>query len=66
MDVTGIAALATDMSQTRLASEVQMAVLKKAMNIESQGALQLIQAASQVISGANNPPNLGNSVDSFA
>lgn len=67
MDVTGVAALATAMSQERAANAVQMAVLKKAMDIESQGALQLIQAASQVVSGAsNNPPHLGNSVDTFA
>jgi hypothetical protein len=43
---------------------VQLAVLKKAMDIQAQGAMQLIQAAAQVI--PNNPPNLGNQVDVFA
>ena len=64
MDVTGIAAIATDMTQTRTTDAVQMTVLKKAIDIQAQGALQLIQAASQVIS--SNPPNLGNRVDTLA
>lgn len=64
MDVSGIAALATDLSQSRIADAVQIAVLKKAMDIQSQGAMQLIQAATQVMS--QNPPNLGTRVDTFA
>ena len=64
MDVSGIASVATDMNQTRTADAVQVAVLKKAMDIQAQGALQLVQSASQVTS--NNPPNLGNHVDTQA
>jgi len=64
MDVAGIATVATDMAQARSADAVQIAVLKKAMDIEAQGAMQLVQAASQVIS--TSPPNLGNQVDTFA
>ncbi|HTY02720.1 MAG TPA: YjfB family protein [Rhodocyclaceae bacterium] len=64
MDVSAIAAAASDMAQTQTADAVQIAVLKKALDIESQNAMQLIQAASQVI--YNNPPNLGNQVDTFA
>jgi hypothetical protein len=64
MDVTAIASLATDMSQARTAEAVQITVLKKALDIQAQGALQLIQAASQVIS--TNPPNLGNQIDTMA
>jgi hypothetical protein len=63
MDVTGITALATDMAQTRTAQAVQLAVLKTAMNLEAQGALQLLQATVQA---ASNPPHLGNQVDTFA
>lgn len=66
MDVTAIASLATSMSQTRTTNDVQMAVLKKAMDIEAQGALQLVQAASQSVAASGNPPHLGNSVDTFA
>lgn len=66
MDVTGVTALATGMSQERVANEVQMAVLKKAMDVESKSALQLVQAASQPVPASNNPPHLGNNVDIFA
>jgi hypothetical protein len=64
MDVTGIAAAATEMSQTATANAVRMAVLKKAMEIQEQTALQLVQAATETLS--SNPPNLGNQVDTFA
>lgn len=64
MDVGTIAAIATDMVQTRTAQAAQLAVLKTAMNLQAQGALQLLQAATQSV--ASNPPNLGNRVDTFA
>jgi hypothetical protein len=64
MDVSNLAAVATDLSQSKIEGQVQVAVLKKAMDIESQASLQLVQAAAQVIS--TNPPNLGKSVDTFA
>ena len=64
MDVSGIAAAATDLSQSRTANAVQVAVLKKTMDIQGQGAIQLIQAATQAI--AQNPPNLGSRIDTFA
>ena len=64
MDVSGIAAVATDLSQSRIAEAVQITVLKKAMDIQSQGAMQLIQAATQVM--AQNSPNLGTHIDTFA
>ena len=59
MDVSAIASLATQMSQAQTADAVQVAVLKKAMDIQEQSALQLLQAVP------NNPPNLGNNVDQF-
>lgn len=64
MDAVSIASLATDLSQARTAQSVQLAVLKKAIDIQAQGALQLVQAAAEVI--PSNPPHLGNSVDTFA
>ena len=64
MDTIGIPALASDMSQTRIQGAVQLAVLKKAMDIEAQGAMQLLEAAVQAM--PSNPPNLGNQVDVFA
>ncbi|EXI78797.1 MAG: hypothetical protein AW10_02787 [Candidatus Accumulibacter appositus] len=64
MEVSGIAALATDMSQARNSGAVQVAVLKKAMDIQKENATQLIDAASEVVS--NNPPHLGNRIDTSA
>ena len=64
MDTTGIAALATSMSQERTTEAVQLSVLKKAMDINAQNGLQLIQGASKV--APNNPPNLGNLIDTLA
>lgn len=64
MDINAITSLATEGSQNQTAQAVQLAVLKKAMDIQGAGALQLIQATTQ--SAPNNPPNLGNSVDIFA
>lgn len=65
MDVTTLAAAATALSQDRNADAVSTTVLKKALDIQAQGAMQLIQAAAQVIP-ANNPPHLGNRIDVLA
>jgi hypothetical protein len=65
MDTLAIAALATEMSQARTANAVQLSVLKKAMDIGAEGAMQLVQAAVQATQSVN-PPHLGNSVDTFA
>lgn len=60
MDVSAIASLATEMSQNQTAQAVQIAVLKKAMDIEAQSAMQLLEAVP------SNPAHLGNNVDLFA
>lgn len=57
MDVSSSSA-----QQTRDA--VQIAVLKKTMDMSSQAALQLIEAIPPA--PAANPPHLGNSVDTYA
>ena len=64
MDALSIAALASDMSQARTEQAVQISVLKKVLDVQAQGAMQLVQAAAQVV--PHNPPNLGNKVDTFA
>ncbi len=51
-------------AQANMGDAVAITVLKKALAIEVQGAMQLIQALPQV--AASNPPNLGNGVDIFA
>lgn len=64
MNVSGIAAVATDLSQASTATAVQLAVLKKALEVQAQGALQLVQAAARII--PTHPPHLGNQVDTVA
>jgi len=64
MDVSSIASAATELSQARTADAVAIAVLRKTLDIQEQSALQLIQALPQP--ATNNPPNLGNSVNTFA
>ena len=60
MDVSSIGRLSTALSQAQTGDAVSTLVLKKAMQIQEQNALQLLQALPQV---SNNPRNLGNSVD---
>jgi hypothetical protein len=64
MDVTTIAAMATQLSQAKTANDVQTAVFRKVLDLNEQGAMQLINAAAQA--GRANPPNLGNQIDTFA
>ena len=63
-NVSSIASVATQMSQARTDDAVAVAVLRKAMDIQAQGAAQLLEALPQPAS--NNPPNLGNNVNAFA
>ena len=63
MDVTAISSTAMEMSQLRTEDAVSTTVLKKALDIQAQGALQLLQAATQSMQTINNPPHLGNKID---
>ncbi|THF66443.1 putative motility protein [Pseudothauera nasutitermitis] len=60
MDVSSIASLSTDLAQARVGDAVGLTVLKKALDIQEQHALQLIAALPQVPS---NPPHLGQNID---
>lgn len=60
MDVGSISSLSTALSQARTGDAVAVLVMKKAMDVQAQSALQLLQALPQP---ASNPANLGNSVD---
>jgi hypothetical protein len=60
MDMASIANMSTSLSQARTGDAVAVLVMKKAMDIQAQTALQLLQALPQT---SSNPPNLGNSVD---
>ena len=66
MDVTGIAKLATSVAETGNKQEVGIAVLKRAQQIESAAALQLIDAIKSVPTVQNLPPNLGNNINTTA
>lgn len=61
MDTSTIASVASSMAQQRITDSVDTAVLRKAMDIASTNAQQLIEALPSP--AANNPPHLGNSVD---
>lgn len=64
MDVNSIASVATELSQARTADAVSIAVLRKALDMQGQSALQLIQALP--LPPTSNPPNLGNTINTFA
>lgn len=59
MDTLAIAALATEMATVRTQQAAQIALLKKALELQGQGALQLLAALPAV----NNPPHLGQRID---
>ena len=58
MDTSAIAAASTALNQAKQADAVHVAVLKKALDLSGQSALQLIQAASAA--APSNPAHLAN------
>lgn len=60
MGITSVSGQPSTLTPTQLSEAVSTAVLRKAIDIQAQGALQLLQALPQV---ASNPPNLGNNID---
>ncbi|MFC7514262.1 YjfB family protein [Herbaspirillum sp. GCM10030257] len=65
MDVSTIASIATTMSSTATTDAVSVAVLKKAMDIQSDNASALL-AAIPSVSSQNLPPHLGQNVNTTA
>lgn len=63
MDVTNIAKLATSMAETGIRQEVGMTMLKRAMDIETSSAAQMIASLPQA---QNLPAHLGNSINTKA
>jgi hypothetical protein len=66
MDVSGIAKLATSVAETGVKAEVGIAILKRAQQIESATATQLIDAIKAVPTVQNLPANLGNTINTTA
>lgn len=66
MDVAGIAKLATSIAETGTRQEVGIAVLKKAQEIESATATQLIDAIKSTPTVQNLPAHLGSKINTTA
>lgn len=60
MDIASIGNLSSALSAAKTGDAVGVLVLKKALDIQAQTALQLVQALPQP---ASNPPNLGQNID---
>lgn len=66
MDVTGIANVATAMSEASTNQAVSVAVLKKAIDLGAAGALALIQAIPDSPSVQKLPAHLGQNINTTA
>jgi hypothetical protein len=66
MDVAAIAKLATSIAETGNKQEVGIAVLKKAQDIQTATATQMIDALQAVPAVRNLPAHLGNTIDTKA
>jgi hypothetical protein len=66
MDVSGIAKLAASIAETGTRQEVDIALLKRAQEIDKASATQLIDAIQQVPAVQNLPAHLGNNINTTA
>ncbi len=66
MDVTGIANVATAMSEAKTDQAVSVAVLKKAMDVSAAGALALIEAIPDTQPAQRLPSHLGQTINTTA
>lgn len=64
MDISNVGSISSVLSQAQTGDAIGIAVLRKALDLQAQTATQLIEALPQV--AASNPPNLGNTVNTFA
>lgn len=64
MSINNVGNVSAALGQAGTGDAVAITVLKKAIDIEAQSAMQLIQALPQPV--ASNPPNMGNGVDTYA
>jgi len=66
MDVMGIAKLATSIAETGTKQEVDIAMLKKAQEVQASTATQLLDAVQSAAPAQNLPSHLGNHVNTTA
>lgn len=64
MDVSSIAAFASANAMANVRQEVSLSVLKKAMDIQAQSAIQLLDALPQV--PATSSASVGGVIDTWA
>ena len=64
MDVSSVGSISSATSQAPVGDAIGIAVLKKAIDLQAQAALQLIQALPQPPAGG--PAHLGQGVNTFA
>lgn len=66
MNISGITNTATALNAASTQQEVSMAVLKKAINLSAEGALNLIQSIPNNQSAQNLPAHLGKNINTTA
>ena len=66
MDVSGIAALATAMSQNAVQQQLDVSVLKKTMELQRSSVEALISTIPPVPTSAGLPDNVGLNIDTVA
>jgi len=71
MEISANGAIGAALEQKQAANlqQVQVALFKKSLDMNTEGALALINAATQAASPVNpasNPPNLGQNIDTTA
>lgn len=65
MDIGAVSSASSALASSKTGDAVGISVLKKALDIETQNAAQLLEALPQP-QQYNNPPNVGQAVDTFA
>ena len=66
MDINSLTRLSTSVAETGIKQEVGLAMLKKAQQIQSSTASQLLNAVRSPPSIQNLPANLGNTINTTA
>ncbi|MBK1680300.1 YjfB family protein [Rhodocyclus tenuis] len=64
MDISSIASVPSSIAQAKTGDAIAVTVLRKSLDLQAQAAMQLIAALPQATT--NNPPNLGQGVNTFA
>ncbi|MEN0107456.1 MAG: YjfB family protein [Pseudomonas sp.] len=66
MDISNVASAVSNAKSAKLASDVSITMLNKALDIQESGAMALIEAIPDLSAIPSNPPNLGNTIDVMA